>query len=103
MEAPSPPPDGYGRTSAVIDQFKAQTYELAAPDGPPTNFGYVGYEHNGRLFSPAVTVNDLAGVTFFSTHSVSTLRRLKPFGTVGVLRKGLPAHQPVGQFEHPYG
>ena len=43
----------------LADQFKAQTYELAAAAGPPAYFGYVGYEHNGRLFSPAVTVNDL--------------------------------------------
>ena len=64
-----------------VVQFKAQTYELAEPDGPPTYLGYVGYEHNGKLFSPAVTIKDLAGATFFSTQFVSTLSRSKPFGT----------------------
>ena len=66
---------------ARIAYFEAQTYELAAPDGPPTYFGYVGYEHNGSVFSPAVTIKDLPGVIFFSTQSVSTVSRLKPFGT----------------------
>ena len=60
-----------------LSQFEAQTYELAAPDGPPTYFGYVGYERNGRLFSPAVTVKDLPGVIVLSTQSVSTVSRSK--------------------------
>src|SRR4029079_10217939 len=75
-------PQFHGRQArSRAARYLPQTYELATPDGPPTYFGCVGYEHNGRLFSPAVTVRDLAGVIFFSTQSVSTLRRLKLFGT----------------------
>ena len=47
----------------------AHSYELAAPGCPPVYRGYVGYEHSGRLFSPAVTVTDIPGAMLFSTQS----------------------------------
>jgi hypothetical protein len=78
---PSPPSKGGELKTPKASQFEPQTYELAAPDGPLTYFGYVGYEHNGRLFSPAVTVNDLPGAIFFSTQSVMTLSLSNVFGT----------------------
>jgi len=46
----------------------AHSYDAAA-GAPPLYRGYVGYEHSGKLFSPAVTVTDIPGATLFSTQS----------------------------------
>jgi hypothetical protein len=56
-------------------------YDDAEVAGPPTYFGYVGYEHSGRLFSPAVTVIDIPGATPRSTQSNSSASRSQPLGT----------------------
>lgn len=57
-----------------------QRYDDADASGPLMYFGYVGYEHSGRLFSPAVTVIDIRGATPRSTQSKSRLRRSHVLG-----------------------
>ena len=52
-----------------------QRYDEASPAGPLTYFGNSGYEHIGRLRSPAVTVTDLPGALPRSTQSVSSPTR----------------------------
>jgi hypothetical protein len=44
-------------------------YELADWTSPIRNRGYDGYEHTGKLRSPAVTVTDIPGACPFSTQS----------------------------------
>jgi len=51
------------------------------PPAPVTCLGYEGYEHSGRLFSPAATVTDMPGATPRSTQSNSRARRSQVFGT----------------------
>jgi hypothetical protein len=55
--------------------FAAQVYDEAAPTGPLTYFGNSGYEHIGKLRSPAVTVTDLPGALPPSTHCVMIATR----------------------------
>src|SRR5436190_21859059 len=65
-------------------------YDDAEVAAPPTYFGYVGYEHSGRLFSPAVTVIDIPGATPRSTQLKSSVRRSQPLGT-GATASVLPS------------
>ena len=62
-------------SSVAGEVYRAQVYDAAAVGGPLTYLGYVGYEHNGIVASPAVTVNDFAGTMPFSTQSTSTPKR----------------------------
>ena len=57
-----------------------QLYESAASTCPLLYFGYSGYEHIGKLRSPAVTLMDLPGAMPFSTQSVSSATRSNVFG-----------------------
>lgn len=56
--------------------FATQEYELSDPAGPFEYFGYSGYEHIGRLRSPAVTGTDFPGALPFSTQSTIRPSRL---------------------------
>ena len=60
--------------------FAAHVYELADPAGPFEYFGYSGYEHIGKLRSPAVTVTDFPGALPLSTQSRIRPRRLYVLG-----------------------
>ena len=79
-----------GKADFAYFQDTSQWYDDAEVAAPPTYFGYVGYEHSGRLFSPAATVVDIPGATPRSTQLKSSVRRSQPLGT-GATASVLPS------------